>query len=120
MKISCATLLGRTKKLRYREIYIIVDIEPEFIPDIDSKPGAKVKPTWFNWGPHFYFPKAGKIFVIAVHNCFEAFTKPQQTKIASWFKHYLSEHPELDQVFLPLYLKPASNLVGAPLGSMTH
>ena len=32
-------------KLRYREIYLIVDIEPEFISDIDSKPVAKVTPT---------------------------------------------------------------------------
>jgi hypothetical protein len=108
------------EKLRYREIYIIVDLEPEFIPDIDTKPGAKVKPTWYNLGLYFYFPKAGKIFVVAVHNCWEAFIKPQQVKIASWFKHYLSKHPELNEVFLPLYLKPASNLVGAPLGSMTH
>ena len=38
----------------------------------------------------------------------------------SWFKHYLSRHHELDGVYIPLYLKPASNLVGAPLGSMSH
>ena len=38
----------------------------------------------------------------------------------SWFKQYLSRHHEHDGLYIPLYLKPASNLVGAPLGSMSH
>ena len=38
----------------------------------------------------------------------------------SWFKHYLSRHEDLKDVYMPLYLKPASNLVGAPIGSMSH
>ena len=38
----------------------------------------------------------------------------------SWFKHYLYRHEELKDVYMPLYLKPASNLVGAPVGSMSQ
>ena len=38
----------------------------------------------------------------------------------SWFKRYLARHDKLETVFIPLYLKYASNLVGAPLGSMSH
>jgi hypothetical protein len=38
----------------------------------------------------------------------------------SWFKHYLSEHEEFEDVYIPLFLKEASRLIGAPLGSMTH
>ena len=38
----------------------------------------------------------------------------------SWFKRYLSRTKDLEEVYMPLYLKPASNLVGAPMGSMSH
>ena len=33
---------------------------------------------------------------------------------------YIKNHPELDHIYIPLLYKKASNLVGAPLGSMTH
>ena len=48
------------------------------------------------------------------------FAKPQQAIIVSWFLDYLKKHKELDKVYIPLYLKEASYLVGAPLGSMSH
>jgi hypothetical protein len=38
----------------------------------------------------------------------------------SWFVHYLSKHSELDKIYIPLCLKGAGQLVGAPLGSMKH
>ena len=45
---------------------------------------------------------------------------PQQAAIVSFFIQYLQEHEELDHILIPLLFKKASNLVGAPLGSMTH
>jgi hypothetical protein len=48
------------------------------------------------------------------------FAKPQQAIIVSWFLNYLKEHPKIKTVFIPLYLKEASYLVGAPLGSMSN
>ena len=45
---------------------------------------------------------------------------PQQAAIVSFFIKYLQEHEELDHILIPLLFKKASNLVGAPLGSMTH
>jgi hypothetical protein len=41
----------RTHETRdYREICLIIDIEPEFIPDVDHKESDEVKPTWYNLG----------------------------------------------------------------------
>ena len=37
----------------------------------------------------------------------------------SWFRHYLQKHEDLDAVYIPLGLKDASKLVGAPLGSIS-
>ena len=106
---------------KYHEIYLITDIKPEFIADADWEEGdEEPKKEWYNLGLHFYLPKAKKIIAVAVHNCWEVFRKPQQVKIVSWFKYYLSQHPELEGVFIPLGLKAASRLVGAPLGSMSH
>ena len=79
-----------------------------------------MKKEWFNLGLHFYLPKTRKLIGVAVYNCWEAFKKPQQVKIVSWFKYYLSKHPEIEGVLIPLGLKAASKLVGAPLGSMSH
>jgi len=110
----------KTESKWYREIFLITDLEPEFIPDIEWKEGEEVKKHWYSMALHFYLPKAKKIIPVCVHNCWFIFSKHQQAKIASWFKHYLTEHDELDTVFIPLFLKEASRLVGAPLGSMTH
>ena len=37
----------------------------------------------------------------------------------SWFRHYLQKNEEMDAVYIPLGLKDASKLVGAPLGSIS-
>ena len=37
----------------------------------------------------------------------------------SWFRHYLQKDEDLDEVYIPLGLKDASKLVGAPLGSIS-
>jgi hypothetical protein len=82
--------------------------------------GRKFVQTWFNLTINFFFLKQRKIVPVVIQNCWPLFTKPQQANIVSWFKHYLSRHEELKDVYIPLYLKPASNLVGAPVGSMSH
>ena len=104
----------------YQHIVLIRDREPKFIPNADQKHGDKVKKTWYNLGMYFCLPKQGKIILVGVHNCFSCFSKPQQANIVSWFVHYLSKHAELDKVYIPLCLKQAGQLVGAPLGSMKH
>jgi hypothetical protein len=99
---------------------LIRDREPMFIPNADQKYGAKVKKRWHNLGMYFCLPKQGKIILVSVHHCFSCFSKPQQANIVSWFVHYLSKHSELDKIYIPLCLKGAGQLVGAPLGSMKH
>ena len=37
----------------------------------------------------------------------------------SWFRNYLQKNEDLDDVYIPLSLKDASKLVGAPLGSIS-
>ena len=60
------------------------------------------------------------IVPVVVHNCWLCFTKPQQANIVSWFKVYLADHDELNDIHIPPYLKKAATLIGAPLGSMSH
>ena len=69
---------------------------------------------------YFYLPSKRTIVPVVVHNCWTCFTKPQQANIVSWFKCYLAKQPELEEVRIPLYLKKAATLVGAPLGSMSN
>jgi hypothetical protein len=104
----------------YRDIRLITDHEPSFTQSATWKKGRKFIQTWFNLTINFFFLKQRKIVPVVIHNCWPLFTKPQQANIVSWFKHYLSRHEELKDVYIPLYLKPASNLVGAPVGSMSH
>ena len=55
---------------QYHEIYLITDIEPQFIPGADWQEGdEEPKKEWYNLGLHFYLPKAKKIIGVAVHNC---------------------------------------------------
>ena len=79
-----------------------------------------MKKTWFNLGVYFFLPKQAKIILVGVHSCLICFTKPQLANILSWFMHHLSKHKELKKVYIPLCLKQAGQLVGAPLGSMKH
>lgn len=86
----------RTCSENYREIYLITDLKPDFIPDEGWEEGdEEAAKEWFNLALHFYLPKSRKIIGVAVYNCWNAFKKPQQVKIVSWFKYYLSLHPEL-------------------------
>ena len=57
--------------------------------------------------------------MVIINHCFDFFTKPERLNILSWFRHYLEEHRDLE-VYIPLHMKPASGLVGAPLGTLTH
>ena len=91
-----------------------------FIQYEDWKAPEKEIKKWYNLGLFFFFKKASKILLVGVHNCMPCFAKPQQAIIVSWFLDYLKEHPKIKTVFIPLYLKEASYLVGAPLGSMSH
>ena len=106
---------------KYRDIRLIRDQEPSFAQSTTWKKGKhKFIQTWHNFVVNFFFLKQKKIVPVAIHNCWKLFKKPQQANIVSWFKHYLSRHRELEGLYMPLFLKPASNLVGAPLGSMSH
>ena len=131
-KINLETLLMKEAEIKlvhptrshlshtYRDIRLITDKDPQFPQAADWKKGEKFIRQWFNVVLQFYLPTQHRIVPVAVHNCWACFTKPQQMNIVSWFKHYLSKHKELDKLYMPLYLKEAGNLVGAPLGSMSH
>ena len=97
-----------------------MDKAPIFIQFDTWKEGDPVIEQWYNMGLWFYLRKANKIVLVGIHNCWKCFTMPQQAAIVSWFIKYVSEHPELDHVYIALMYKKASNLVGAPLGSLTH
>jgi hypothetical protein len=108
------------KPEKCRNIILITGRTPFFIPPYDWKQGDAEVKSWFNLAVYFFLPKQCKIILVAVHSCLRCFTKPQQANIVSWFVDYLSKHSELDHVYIPLCLKEAGQLVGAPLGSMTH
>ena len=101
----------KTKAVEYRNIVLIRDREPKFISP---------QKTWFNLGVYFFLPKQARLILVSVHHCLSCFTKPQQANIVSWFVHHLSKHSNLSKVYIPLCLKQAGQLVGAPLGSMKH
>ena len=100
-----------TKTMEYRNIVLIRDLEPRFFPMTKS---------WFNLGAYFFLPKQARIILVSVHNCLSCFVKPQQANIVSWFVNYLSKHKNLKNVYIPLCLKEAGQLVGAPHGSMKN
>ena len=101
----------KTKSVDYRNIVLIWDQEPRFFPETKS---------WFNLGAYFFLPKRARIILVSVHNCLSCFVKPQQANIVSWFVNYLSKHKNLKNVYIPLCLKEAGQLVGAPVGSMKN
>ena len=108
------------KPEKVRNIILITGRTPYFIPPYDWKQGDAEVKSWFNLAVYFFLPRQCKIILVAVHSCLRCFKKPQQANIVSWFVDYLSKHSELDQVYIPLCLKEAGQLVGAPVGSMTH
>ena len=93
------------KTVDYRNIVLIRDRQPRFFP---------VTKSWFNLGVYFFLPKQARIILVSVHNCFSCFAKPQQANIVSWFVHYLYKHSNLKDVYIPLCLKQAGQLVGPP------
>ena len=101
----------KLKKVKCRNIVLIRDQEPRFFP---------VTKSWFNLGAYLFLPKQARIILVSVHNCLGCFAKPQQANIVSWFVNYLSKHKDLKNVYIPLCLKEAGQLVGAPLGSMRY
>jgi hypothetical protein len=105
---------------KFREIYLVRDKAPIFIQLDTWKEGDPKIEQWYNLGLWFYLRKANKVVLVGVHNCMKCFTMPQQAAIVSFFIKYVKDHPELDHVYIPLLFKKASNLVGAPLGSLTH
>ena len=104
----------------YPNIRLISDWEPDFIQYDTWREGDEEIKQWYNVAISFYIPQKRQIVPVAVHNCWTVFTKPQQANIVSWFKEYLAKHDELNDINIPLYLKKAATLVGAPLGSMSH
>jgi len=76
--------------------------------------------SWYFLAADFYFPRANRIYTVALAQCISAFSKPQIMNITSWVKDLLMKKKDykLKDLKIPKYLQQASCLVGAPKDGM--